>query len=473
MTKIGSLKAENSVLRERIARLEAQLAAERSQVGPPLEAEQTQFRALFESMELGVVYHDADGSISMANPAAERILGLPLDEMQGRKSIDPRWRAVREDGSDFPGEEHPAMQVLRTGKVVKNVIMGVFHSRENEIRWILITAVPEFHAGESRPYRVYATFADITALKLSDNALRESQQRYQFTVNAANVGTWDWSIQSGEVIVNERWAEMLGYTLAELAPVSIQTWINLVHPDDWKQASLVLKKHFHGEIENYQFECRMRHKHGQWVWVMDRGRVISRDSQGKPVRMLGAHTDINVLKQTEENIRTLNAELQHLAVTDFLTNLPNRRFFTERGREEFKRSRRNNQALSLFMMDIDHFKNINDNFGHEVGDQILQQVAAILKSNLREIDLPARIGGEEFVALLENTSLEDAFSSAERVRDAISKSVFRLQSHEISCTASFGVAILTDEMANLDGLIRKADDAMYRAKRAGRNRVMQ
>jgi diguanylate cyclase (GGDEF)-like protein len=189
--------------------------------------------------------------------------------------------------------------------------------------------------------------------------------------------------------------------------------------------------------------------------------------------LIAVINDITERKLAQKLISSMNAELQSQAVTDFLTKLPNRRYFKDRGDEEFKRSRRHPQPLTLLLLDIDHFKNINDRFGHEAGDLVLQQIAANLKANIREIDIPARIGGEEFVALLVNTSLNDAISLAERIRLAISKSVFHVQSQEISCTASFGVALLGDDMVDLNDLIRTADDAMYRAKQAGRNRVMQ
>jgi PAS domain S-box-containing protein len=115
-------------------------------------------------MAQGVVYQDPDGSINSANPAAERILGLTLAQMQGRTSMDPRWRAIHEDGSDFPGDTHPAMVSLKTGKPAQEV-MGVYHPSENRHHWIVVNAIPQFRPGEDRPYRVYTTFADITERK--------------------------------------------------------------------------------------------------------------------------------------------------------------------------------------------------------------------------------------------------------------------------------------------------------------------
>ncbi|NPV87183.1 MAG: PAS domain S-box protein [Anaerolineae bacterium] len=120
------------------------------------------YRQLFETMLEGVVYQDAEGKIFSANPSAERILGLTLDQMAGRTSMDPRWRAVREDGSDLPGEEHPAMVALHSGKPVEGLVMGVFNPRLNETRWIRVNSIPLFHPGEDKPYQVYSIFNDIT-----------------------------------------------------------------------------------------------------------------------------------------------------------------------------------------------------------------------------------------------------------------------------------------------------------------------
>jgi PAS domain S-box-containing protein len=109
---------------------------------------------------------DAEGIITDANPAAERILGLSLNQMKGKTSIDPRWKAIHEDGSDFPGENHPIPMALKTGKPVKNVIHGVFHPDNKEYRWIRVNAVPKFRKGESTPYEAYAIFEDITDQKM-------------------------------------------------------------------------------------------------------------------------------------------------------------------------------------------------------------------------------------------------------------------------------------------------------------------
>lgn len=155
------------VLRERdeLFQRATEEIAERKRSEEALKQSEEKYRTLFETMTQGVVYQDANGKIISANPAAERLLGLTLDQMQARTSTDPRWRSIHEDGSPFPGETHPAMVALRTGEEVRNVVMGVFDPKENRYRWININAAPQFRPGEGRPYQVYATFDDITERK--------------------------------------------------------------------------------------------------------------------------------------------------------------------------------------------------------------------------------------------------------------------------------------------------------------------
>jgi diguanylate cyclase (GGDEF)-like protein len=164
-------------------------------------------------------------------------------------------------------------------------------------------------------------------------------------------------------------------------------------------------------------------------------------------------------------------EVQSLALTDPLTGLQNRRSLFELGRVEFARAHRMNRAFCCMMLDLDHFKEVNDTYGHLVGDQVLREFARRCKNSVREVDLVGRYGGEELIILLPETDGKTAMQVAERLRKSIAAAPIRIEDIEIAMTASIGVAAKDENTSQLDTLIARADQAMYIAKHKGRNRV--
>src|SRR5450759_683505 len=128
---------------------------------------------------------------------------------------------------------------------------------------------------------------DITERKQAEEVLREDRWRLRSIIEGTRVGTWEWNVQTGEVVFNETWAEIVGYMLNELSPLGIKTWEALAHPDDLKRSGELLERHFLGILPYYDCECRMKHKDGHWVWVQDRGRIITRTADGRPLMMFG------------------------------------------------------------------------------------------------------------------------------------------------------------------------------------------
>jgi diguanylate cyclase (GGDEF)-like protein len=172
-----------------------------------------------------------------------------------------------------------------------------------------------------------------------------------------------------------------------------------------------------------------------------------------------------------ENSKT-RAELEHRAYSDYLTGLPNRRYFIEEAESELSRFHRYGGEISLIMFDIDRFKQVNDDYGHSIGDRVLQKIADICRASLREIDIIGRIGGEEFAILLPQTGSEEAKKTAERLRVAISQAEIVLsETVKSKVTASFGVVALRDGNFSIDELLNQVDKALYEAKESGRNRV--
>ena len=177
------------------------------------------------------------------------------------------------------------------------------------------------------------------------------------------------------------------------------------------------------------------------------------------------------LNQANAELREANQILEKLAASDSLTELANRRSFFEHAAAEVQRAQRYGHPLSLQMLDIDHFKSINDHFGHAAGDEVLRKLADVLRANLRHNDLAARIGGEEFVVLLPETRLEAAAQHAERLRMAIAALRFPFDQSAHSITVSIGVAALDIGELSPDPMLMRADSGLYRAKDDGRNRV--
>ena len=158
-----------------------------------------------------------------------------------------------------------------------------------------------------------AMVQDVSARRRMERALADERNRLQEVIWGTGAGTWEWTVQTGAVVFNERWAEIVGYTLEELSPVSIETWRRLAHPDDLKISGDLLEKVFARELDFYECEARMWHKNGHWVWVADRGNVVDWGSDGKPLRMSGTHTDITRQKVAEEQIIRIS-ELRDLVL---------------------------------------------------------------------------------------------------------------------------------------------------------------
>ncbi len=176
-------------------------------------------------------------------------------------------------------------------------------------------------------------------------------------------------------------------------------------------------------------------------------------------------------KIADERILSLNDKLERLAMTDELTGLPNRRAFFNQAKKEVSRSKRHGLPCALLLLDLDGFKAVNDRHGHDAGDEVLTRVSGVLRTGVRETDLAARFGGEEFVVLLPQTKMEEAFALAERVRKGIEEDCLDPGREMPRVTASVGVAVLEDGDPDVNAFVKRADEAMYNAKALGKNRV--
>jgi diguanylate cyclase (GGDEF)-like protein/PAS domain S-box-containing protein len=387
--------------------------------------------------------------VVIANPAAERMLGLSLDQLQGRGSLDPRWRALHEDGSPFPGPDHPAMVVLRTGQPQHGVVMCI-ERPDGSRRWLRVNANP-IRSGSNITGSV-ASFVDVTAERA-----REREQAAMLDndlvgmVRLRNrVAVWS----------NAGMERLFGYATGELDGHASRCF----YPSDAAYEALgqaaypVLAA---GGI--YRAQQQLVRKDGSPVWVDLCGRMLSAET-GESLWLLA---DISGLKAQQQ-------QTQHLAQHDALTGLPNRLLLDDRVEQALLLAERDDGLLAVCYLDLDNFKPVNDAYGHAAGDQLLKAIAGRLTDAVRAHDTVCRLGGDEFVLLITRLgSAAELEPLLTRVLARLSEPVRLDAGCEVGVTATMGVAVYPVDARAQGPLLCLADQAMYRAKSAGRNRWLR
>jgi PAS domain S-box-containing protein len=248
---------------------------------------------------------DADGLFTYITDVSKQVLGYGPEELVGHLHFYDLHPAESRD--QFKAE---TLEVFRRQDPITGLQNPVV-AKSGEVVWMSTTGIPVLNEdGTLLGYRGSDT--DISKLKQTEDFLSHERERLANVIRGTNVGTWEWNVQTGEVVFNERWAEICGYTLEELAPTSFETWLALAHPDDVETSKALLERHFAGEHDVYDFECRMKHKDGHWVWIHDLGRLISRTENGEPLMMIGTHADISDRKAAEEAVRESEKFLQEV-----------------------------------------------------------------------------------------------------------------------------------------------------------------
>lgn len=319
-------------------------------------------------------------------------------------------------------------------------------------------------------------------LERTEAVLAEDRQRMANVLDGTSAGTWDWHIDSGRLIVNDRWAQMLGRSLAELAPITVTSWERLCHVGDLIEANDALKRHLSGASDRYTAEFRMRHADGHWIWVQSNGRVFQRAADGHPLRLAGTHMDISGRKADEQRLQddaraleAANRQLRDLAILDALTGAFNRRHFNDVCLAALAGAQRG-QAVALCMLDVDHFKAYNDHHGHQAGDAVLKALAQTLRDSLkRSTDALFRLGGEEFGVIFSAVSASAAQHFVRQLSAALhALALPHARSPRGIVTASFGLVWWAAPTSGLtpEAMYAAADAALYEAKRRGRDQVV-
>lgn len=462
---IAALQLSAAILRRR----EALWDAERRKTEDGLRRREESQRFLIDRMMAGLVVHDAQGAVTRANLEACRVLGLSFEQMIGRDLVDPAWHFVRPDGSVMPLDEYPVARVLRTCAAVTDLEFGVMKPGGVPVTWLTCRADPWLNASGGIE-QVVVTFSDITATRDMLHTIADNEERFrslfEHSMDAILLTGPDGAIHSA----NPAACRLLRMEEAQLKAGGRRAITDLDDPalrallairDREGQASGTMS-FVRGDGTRFQAEVTSS------VYTDTNGRrytsMIVRDITE---RILAQTT----LESTNEQLKVANARLTELAHYDPLTHLPNRALLTDRLQQAMAYGQRHARAFSVAFIDLDGFKEINDQHGHGVGDRLLMRMAENFQHVLRAGDTVARLGGDEFVALV--TDLADPRDSEALMQRllATAASPINLDGLALTVSASIGVTHFPQDGVSADILIRHADQAMYLAKQQGKNRI--
>jgi diguanylate cyclase (GGDEF)-like protein/PAS domain S-box-containing protein len=432
------------------------LMQERSEAAAALHESTNRLGMIADNTPALIAYVDTEQRYRYANATYRDWFGA-TPEVQGR--------SMREVLGETYASREPHIREALAGKQASFdlPIMAGGRERHTQTRYVP-DLLPD---GSVAGFYVLAT--DITPLKRSEQLLRESEQQLSLALEGSQLALFDWDIATGGIFLSDQWAVMLG---GKPAPTrtTFAALEELVHPEDTAELSSQIRDALKGVTPYYRVEHRVRTKGGGWIWIQSHGQVTARDPRdGRAVRLIGTNADVTERKRAEAELAESRAQLERAAQYDGLTGLPNRNLLGDRLEQALARARRNRQLISLFYLDLDNFKEINDALGHAAGDALLKAFAERLNASVRETDTVARLGGDEFVILLEDVREDgDARAIADKIIEAMRRE-FHVDAKARRATASIGIAFTRGDTSS-EELMKQADAALYEAKRAGRNK---
>ena len=408
------------------------------------------FRMIAETMPQIVWSSGSDGNPDYQNSRWYEFTGQPVGSTGGNA-----WNRLL-----HPDDQARAWAQWQNSLTTGNPYESEYRllHRSGEYHWTLNRALP-IHNSAGEIERWFGTCTDIHEQKLATERIQASEGRYRALIETNESIVW-LATAEGRMKGDVGWTETSGQEAEEYAG---DGWLKAVHPEDrervrtgWEQAVALATP--------WDDEFRVQHRDGHYRWVLARG-VPLRDDKGAVQEWIGTQTSIHDRKQAEE-------ELWRAANYDALTGIPNRMLFQKRLEQALGEAKQYGTSISLLVIDLDEFKDVNDSFGHDAGDALLKETAARLSATARDCDTVARFGGDEFVVLLAgSSSLEHAATLAEGLVIKLSQPV-SYAGQMIASHASIGVAAFPDHDTDAAELMKDADMALYRAKAEGRNRVV-
>lgn len=451
----------------------------------PLGSREYLLRALVDRVPDYLFAKDTNSRFILANPAVADDLGLAVADLIGKTDFDLHQRELAEK---FFADEQA---VIASGKPIIDIeefVVTAFGQK----KWLATSKLP-LRDSVGKITGIVGVCRDITDRKRAEEALAESESRWNFALEGAGQGVWDHNVKAGTAYFSPMWRKMRGIGLDEAVDPSREAWLARVHPDDRKRLIAETDQQNSGELRQNAFEYRERHRDGHYIWILSRGKPVELMRDGTVARIIGTDTDISSLKlaearAAEEKEQTYRRHLaalekaheatdaahrlaESLARHDALTGLPNRRVFAETLEIAVSRARLGSVSYCVMIVDLDRFKPVNDINGHAAGDVVLREIATRLGDLSRTGDIVARLGGDEFGIIVEAEAPELATEAASALAVRIIASIGRpigIGDQIVEVGASIGISICPNDGTDSDALLRAADMAMYRAKEEGR-----
>ncbi|GLK54250.1 diguanylate cyclase (GGDEF)-like protein/PAS domain S-box-containing protein [Methylopila capsulata] len=426
------------------------------------EAEQRLRLALDGSGMVGVWTLDVASRTTVADASVARTYGLPVTACEAGIADDQFMAAIHPE--DRQRVSDALSQAIETGAVYRCKYR--VKAAAGPTRWVITSAKPAFdEAGDVS--RLLGVIIDVTDQMETASALAESRFQFQTLTETLPQIVWSCDAEGRHDYFSTRWSEFTGIQPEE---TSEDTWKALVYPEHWPIVTEVWE-HARSTGAPYDIDYRFRHRSGAYRWLRVMALPI-RDERGRITRWFGTSTDIHETYLINEERERLAREFERIATEDHLTGVLTRRAFLERTSKLEDGQPRSQRQTSVLMLDIDHFKSINDTYGHPAGDQVLSETAAMIKASVRKQDIVGRLGGEEFAVFLPRCARDEAISVAERIRKSVESRIVSFNDRSLRATVSIGATSASPKCIHLERLLTTADKALYEAKTSGRNRTV-
>lgn len=379
--------------------------------------------------------------------------GSPLPQDYVQRHVAPAWHETFRN----------ALRQCIRERVEWNLEIEIVRA-DGRLVWMRALGEPVVENG--RVVRIRGVMQDIDASKRAEAHVREREALLSLTMAAASLGRWDWDLDTGLIQGDARWLALRGFQPDDKGANDPVPWQHCIVGEDIPKVARELDRHTRHSVTHFDATWRVPQHSGGTRWIRNLGKTVAHDARGIPMRMLGISMDVTHQHEHQE-------QLNRLAHHDSLTGLPNRVLLARCLSQAMEQAKMLGTVLGVAYLDLDSFKPINDQHGHEAGDRLLVLAANRLTRALRATDCVARLGGDEFVILLPGLhSHTDCEKTLHHLMESLA-TPYTLGQETVTVTASMGYTLYPQDDADADTLLRHADQAMYHAKQAGRNRFIQ